>query len=260
MKPSTVVLGLAVLSAIMTRGAHADGSLPPQPYNYLHPPPSLAAENVRPASANRSYSAAYARSRAWFLFTRDGQAGVAVRQGALVVPPPATSLRVRLEPVDVPPGLPRNATVQGNAYHITARVEPGDGAIQLARPVQITLRWPLAPDAVYVHQGGAWREVCNSAHATLTSSTITCATTTLGTFVAISTPSPLLSVPTWLIYLAELLGLGLIALVIYLFTAVRDRRADRLSVLIPDHAQPRRQYQAAAPVLSRRWEVATTDR
>lgn len=184
----TVVVALMCALAVpMT--VWADGILPPQPYRYLHPPPALAAENSPPESGDSSLQVVRGRSKAGFLFTKDTQAGLIVPAGTFVTAPAATSIRIHIRPVETPPGLPQHYAAEGNAYLVTAGGEPGNTPVRLARRVNLTLRWPHPPLAIYEYTGGKWSQVCYSDNATFTTSTMACPTSTLGIFTAVTNPA-----------------------------------------------------------------------
>jgi hypothetical protein len=93
--------------------------------------------------------------------------------------------------------LPQQVAPDGNAYDIVALQQPGNHAAHLAHRVHITLRWPLAPLAVYQYRSGAWHQLCYSNNASITSTTISCPASSLGIFAAVAPPSALhVSVPT----------------------------------------------------------------
>ena len=167
----------------------ADGTLPPQPYRYLHPPPALAGANSPPESGSAALKVARGRSSAGYLFTKDTQAGVIVPSGGMVTAPSATSIRIQISPVETPPNLPRHYAPEGNAYQITAIGAPGNQAVRVVRPVNLTMRWPHPPLAIYEFAGGKWHQVCYSDNATFTTSTMSCPTPSLGIFTAVTNPA-----------------------------------------------------------------------
>ncbi len=181
-----VVLACALAAPLSVQ---ADGLLPPQPYRYLHPPPALAGANSPPESGSASLKALSGRASAGYLFTKDTQAGLIVPAGGLVTAPSATSIRIQIQPVETPPNLPRHYAPEGNAYHITTVGEPGNSAVRVARPVNLTLRWPHPPLAIYEYVGGKWQQVCYSDNATFTTSTMACPTSSLGIFTAVTNPA-----------------------------------------------------------------------
>jgi hypothetical protein len=167
----------------------ADGVLPPQPYRYLHPPPALAAENSPPESGSTSLKIVHGRSNAGFLFTKDTQAGLIISAGALVTASSATSIRIEIKPVETPPNLPQHYAAEGNAYSIIATGEPGNTPVRPARHVNLTMRWPHPPLAIYEFHDGNWSQVCYSDSATFTTSTMACPTSSLGIFTAVTNPA-----------------------------------------------------------------------
>lgn len=167
----------------------ADGNLPAQPYRYLHPPAALTKDNKKPLSGQYVVPVDYLRSSGFDMFTLDGQAGMSGQAKAFRPPKGATAVTLRVQPVEAPPGLPAQVALDGNAYNFTAAGQPGDASLSPARPVNIILRWPHLPIAVYTYQQGSWRQLCYSNKALLTTTTISCPTTALGIFAAMTTPS-----------------------------------------------------------------------
>jgi hypothetical protein len=95
---------------LMLGVAEAEGPLPPQSYNYLHPPPALAGVNRPPQSGAGIVSLQSGRSPAVFAFTRDGQAGISAPPGAFRVDSGTTSTRAGRGPASgIRGGVHRNA-------------------------------------------------------------------------------------------------------------------------------------------------------
>lgn len=182
------LVGLVFVLAV-PHSVQADGTLPPQPYRYLHPPPALADANSPPESGSASLKVVHGRSSAGFLFTKDTQAGLIIPARALVTAGSATSIRIQIQPVETPPNLPRHYAPEGNAYSITATGESGNMPVRVARPVNLTMRWPHPPLAIYEYVGGKWHQVCYSDNATFTTSTMACPTSSLGIFTAVTNPA-----------------------------------------------------------------------
>lgn len=174
---------------VLPVAVQADGVLPPQPYRYLHPPPSLASENSPPEAGDGSLQVVRGRVKAGFLFTKDTQAGLVVPAGALLTTSAATSIRIHIGPVETPSNLPQNYAAEGNAYSISALGEPGNTPVRLAQKVNLTLRWPHPPLAMYKYAAGKWSQLCYSDNATFTASTMACPTASLGIFTAVSNPA-----------------------------------------------------------------------
>lgn len=172
--------GLACLTI-----THADGTLPPQPYRYLHPPPALKANNTAPASGQFNGTVTRGRSLAGFAFTSDGLAGIRVGAGAIRTKQSDTSYTIAIRPVETPAGLPAQLTTDGNAYSFVGTGHPSHEAILVEHPLDITLRWPHVPVAMYLYRNGAWKRICNTDTAILAPGTVTCATPSLGIVAAV---------------------------------------------------------------------------
>lgn len=209
--------------------ALADGPLPSQPYHYLHPPPALAGTNKPPQSGTFTIGVSSAHTDYLSAFTLDGQAGISAPEDAFSVAPSATTLQVSVQPLDTPPGLPDGLAADGNAYRIVARGQPGNLPARVVKPVDLTLRWAISPAAVYLYRGGAepapgssrWRLLCTAAHAIITPSTVTCTTTALGTFLAV-TRAP--SSSTWQTRLpVALVVIGVAVVVVSVIYSLRFR-------------------------------------
>jgi hypothetical protein len=168
---------------------YADGSLPPQPYRYLHPPPAFAQNNQPPLTGRRVLPVDYMRSVQWFSFTDDGQAGISGDKGAFQVAPKATAVVIRMDPVEVPPGLPARVAPDGNAYRVVAVQQPGNKPAALMKQVDITLRWPHLAIGMYEYRGGSWRQICNRNQLIVSPSTVSCSSTALGIFLGVTKPS-----------------------------------------------------------------------
>jgi hypothetical protein len=183
--PVVIVLGLCGAAA-----ARADGVLPPMPYRYLHPPPALKGDNKPPAAGVRVLPSDYLRAVIrWTFFTPDGQAGISGAQGTVRVSGSATAVILRLVPVETPPGLPKDVAADGNAYRVTATEKPSGSPVTFAHPISVILSWPHIPVALYTFRAGRWSQLCYSAHAVLTSRTISCSASRLGIFLAVTLPS-----------------------------------------------------------------------
>jgi hypothetical protein len=187
MKPLTLAGVLA--ASLATFGAPtADGSLPPQPYRYVHPPASLAAVNIPPQSGKTLEPVAQGQVVSGLLFTRDGQAGISFFQGSFGISRAATGINITVQPLAPLAGLPPQIGADGNAYEVQATQVPGHRTVALTKVVTLTLRWPHVPLGIYMYQNSRWRELCSSANSTITGSTISCPTKKLGIFEAVAMP------------------------------------------------------------------------
>lgn len=214
-----------------------DGTLPPFPYRFLHPPPGLTRKNQPPTEAIRTLPPDYAQAVNWFIFTPDNQAGIAAPRAAIVPEQGTQEIAVRIGAVNAPSGLPAGLALDGNAYEIYILNEPSEHMARLRRPVNLTLRFPHEPVGIYVYRAGGWRKICGEADSALTGSTISCPTRALGIVAAVTLPANLGPVPAtrsgpeellrWVgDHLALVLGLVAMlaaAIVVYLGRRIRGR-------------------------------------
>jgi hypothetical protein len=208
-----------------------DGTLPPFPYRFLHPPPGLTRKNEPPTEAIRALPPDYAQAVNWFTFTPDNQAGIAAPRGAVAPEPGTQEIAVRVTPVDAPPGLPTGLALDGNAYRIYIRDEPSEHMARLRRPVNLTLRFPHEPVGIYVYRAGRWTKLCGEADSALTGATVSCPTRVLGIVAAVTLPANLgpasgrTGTSTWLgHHLAVVLGAGSVLLAAVLAYRARTLR------------------------------------
>src|SRR5579872_5867117 len=110
-----VVPAIVCCVALAPGGAYADGSIPPLPYRYLHPPPALTSGNRQPTGVSRTLNVASGNLTA---FTPDGQAGISLEAQTLGN---AKQVAIRINPVNTPPGLPSDIAADGNAYAIVVQ-------------------------------------------------------------------------------------------------------------------------------------------
>jgi hypothetical protein len=180
-----ISLGLALVPGVVL----ADGTLPPLPYRYLHPPAALAGNNKPPSGGARVLPVDYMRASSFGAFSQDTQVGVTGPRGTFAVKQAATAVELHMTPADTPSGLPAQVAPDSNAYRITATEQPDGSAVRLAKAVNVVLRWPHIPIAMYRYQNGSWHQVCSSDTGVLTSSILSCPTKKLGLFVAVTIPS-----------------------------------------------------------------------
>jgi hypothetical protein len=183
-------LAVAFACAWCLGTAQADGLLPGLPYRYLNPPAALRSQNKPPLPGVRVLPSDYLRAvETWEVFANDGQAGVSGSKGDLKLDKSTSAVTIRLNPVPVPPRLVPQITNDGNAYRIAITEQPTGRTVTLVKPVNVTLRWPHVPVAMYEYHSGVWRQVCYSSQAFLTGQTITCHAPQLGIFVAVAPAS-----------------------------------------------------------------------
>ncbi len=216
MRYPTAILGGILLTMTVAAGAHADGSVPPQPYRYLHPPPALAPNNNLPEGGSGTVLIRGGQSNPVGVFSRDGQAGLLAPQAAFSVSSAERSILVRIQPVNTPPKLPASYVADGNAVRITATAQPGGSPLSLIKPATLVLRWPRLPSGVEIYRQGVWSEVCTPQHAVLTPSTFTCPVTQLGVFLVVrASGAPAASTPqSRFAFLGRLIPIIIVALVV----------------------------------------------
>jgi hypothetical protein len=132
--------------------------LPQPPYRYVSPPPSLKSSNEPPLSAERTLAIRNAQVVAGTVSTGDNQATAFFPAGALSVPPGSQGVLVRLEPDGSPPAPPPGSSIRGNVYRLTALAQPSGAPAGVARPFQLTLRYPPGPfQEIQLYREQAWR-------------------------------------------------------------------------------------------------------
>jgi hypothetical protein len=175
-----IILTLDLLAA---SSALADGVLPPEAYNFLHPPPSLAATNLPPLAGDFTLRASHGTSRSGTGTTGDFQAGLDARSGAFRTSPHAGGVRIQIRAVKPPGHLPAGVSLDGNAYRYEATERPGGGAPTLVGRALAIFEWPYPPSGLYGYAKGAWHRVCSYRQALITSSTLICPVKFLGVFI-----------------------------------------------------------------------------
>ena len=115
----------------MARRPLLDGSIIPQPYRWVAPPPAFADKNKLPDSGEFTVAFNGNRSDAGVFSTNDQQASVVLSLGAIPGMGGARSVHLTIDPLDPatagPP--PHGLTVLGNVYRIEATYEPGGAPV-----------------------------------------------------------------------------------------------------------------------------------
>jgi hypothetical protein len=160
-----------------------EGEAPPLPYRWVRPPASLPEPNQAPTPGTGTIPLTSAGSQSASVLTDDGQAALIFRFGAIAPQPGASSVSVRIVPVDPatlpppPPGL----AIDGNAYRMDAAYNTG-APVRLLKPVTPVLRYPRHATVLLRLSGGAW--VSLETHIVSGSLQIFGPTDSLGTFAA----------------------------------------------------------------------------
>jgi hypothetical protein len=120
------------------------------PYNWVSPPPELAASNTPPSPASQSVPVSpEGGSEAVGISTQDLQVTLLLSKGAFPPREGQDSVEVRITPLaatDVG-ALPGGRRPQGNVYRIEATFQPGGEAVDRVQPnAQLVLVYPAPPN------------------------------------------------------------------------------------------------------------------
>jgi hypothetical protein len=118
--------------SLLARRPILDGIGPPPPYDYVNPPPELAAKNQEPPGASISAKLGPKGSAAQTLEPSDGQLLFVMRAGLFPPHPGAKEVLVVAKPMDPAkfPPLSNGLQLVGNAYTISATYEPGGDPVE----------------------------------------------------------------------------------------------------------------------------------
>jgi hypothetical protein len=121
-----------------------DGSFTGAPYNWVNPPPALAASNKAPTPLAQSVPISpESGSDPVGLSTNDLQVTLLLSKGAFPPSDQQDSVDVRITPLAPTGGLPRNNEPQGNVYRIQATYRPGGASIDtVTQRAQLVLVYP----------------------------------------------------------------------------------------------------------------------
>ena len=181
MKRSVLLAAAAALylvTAWMVAPGFYDGFAPPQPYNFVCPPPQAGGTSSTPASGHLVIKVIGGVSDANSAFTDDGQVVIGFLPGAFDVTG-KTSITVDITPVS-PCSRPSGLQFQTNTYQITADAP-------LIKSSTLVMRYSnLVADPSFVYradsQDGPWTNIGSSAQAQVW--TIDTKTDKLGYFAA----------------------------------------------------------------------------
>jgi hypothetical protein len=153
--------------SLLARRPLLDGFVPPAPYNWVSPPPALAASNVRPLPGMLRLRIGPDGTRGGFFATGDAQVSLVLPVSAFPDARGARAVRVEIQPVD-PSSLgpaPGDLTVTGNAYRIRATYEPSGDPANLEKTVGVVMVYPDLGTIYHQHvlllsaDGRAWTRV-----------------------------------------------------------------------------------------------------
>ena len=181
MKKAALLAAAAILyagMAWMVAPGFYDGFTPPQPYNFVCPPPQAGA-NLPPTSGHLVIKVIGGVSDANSAFTDDGQVVIGFLPGSFKVNPGQTTITVDITPVSPCP-KPAGLHFSTNAYHVTADAT----LVKPATLVMVYSNLTTDPSFVYRAQSGdgPWENIGAASQARLW--TIDTKTSTLGYFAA----------------------------------------------------------------------------
>ena len=177
----TRLLVLAAIAYIVAAWSVApgfyDGFTPPQPYNFVCPPPQQGA-NAQPSSGHLTIQAFHGSSDAGSAFTDDGQIVIGFLPGAFDMTSKST-VNIDIKPVSPCP-KPAGLRFVTNTYLITSDSP-------LLKPANLVIRYSnVAPDPSYIYRAtsvdGPWAKITVQQQAQLW--TISTSTDQLGYFSA----------------------------------------------------------------------------
>ena len=149
---AAVYIWLAAVSGRLSplaRRPVLDGFVPPQPYRWVKPPPSLAAGNKAPSGGSFNVALDPSGSEAGVFSTRDLQVTVVLAQNAFAPAPGQDSIKLTITPLDPAPFAAPAAgmTTAGNAYRIQGTLQPsGQDVSALRSAAQLAMAYPAPPN------------------------------------------------------------------------------------------------------------------
>jgi len=157
---------LAVATATLALAGRAvlplfEGFRPPEPYEWVRPPPPYAPGNQVPAP----FSVTQDIGAPLDLFTADGQCTVSLAAGSIAAPGSDAQVEARLTPLasGTLGGLPTGLHADGNAYRIDLVGRPsGRSLTRLAAPGHLVLKGAVPVQSVlYTADGRAWSRLAS---------------------------------------------------------------------------------------------------
>jgi hypothetical protein len=160
-----LAIAFAMLASVWLLAPHSpflyDGLVGPAgPYRYVNPPPGLGAKHRNPTSGSTAEPLTQGRFTETVVATREHvpQALLQLGDGAVIVPPGVTRVRLTIQPVQ-PPGSISGGILDGNVYLFRATGNSGQplklnpnvgGLLQLRKTGrELSAR-------VELYSGGAW--------------------------------------------------------------------------------------------------------
>ncbi len=184
-----------------------EGEAPPLPYRWVRPPANLPVPNQPPSPGAGDIALTPTGSQSASILTDDGQAALILRFGAIAPRAGASTVTVKLAPLDprsiAPP--PDKLVFDGNAYRMEATYNTG-GPATLVKPVTPVLRYPKHASVLLRYSGSGW--VALETHVVAGSLQMFGPTDVLGIFVAAAPPGA--APPSWGSYAVAIAIAGLV--------------------------------------------------
>jgi hypothetical protein len=195
-----------------------DGSGPPQPYQWVSPPPDFEDSNTKPKPFGETVAMTKDGITGASLQTDDGQATVIVPERSFSAKAGAKAIRFRIVPLDAKTVKAPPKDPQGNAYRITARYIPSQEEAEPAQNITVLLRYPAHGTDLYRLDGTRWTLL--KGESIESSLQIYANTKRLGVFVAAGA-TPTNRRILW--YITG--GISVVAAILGIFLGLRERRA-----------------------------------
>ena len=158
-----VALGIGLLTAALLHSRVAppvfDGIVvPPEPYRWVSPPPSVAAGNKPPLSGEVTLPVQNGQVAGGGPQTGDSQVVMYFAPGTFKAPPGTQSVKCTIVPLTNPPAPPPGIDIRGNVYRINCVAQPGDAPVTVAAIYHLSMRFPPgAFKEIQYNDGSGWR-------------------------------------------------------------------------------------------------------
>ena len=223
--------GLAASAGYLVAGAFVwpavplkilyEGEAPPLPYRWVRPPANLPEPNQPPTAGSGTIALTPTGSQSASVLTDDGQAALILRFGAIAPHAGASSVTVRITPLDpaTVSAPPSGLRFDGNAYRMEATYNTGD-PIALLTSVTPVLRYPKHATVLLRFSGTRWTSL--ETHVVAGSLQLFGPTDRLGVFVAAAPPTTA-PVP-WASYAPVAVAIAGVLAALAAFVLIRRRR------------------------------------
>jgi hypothetical protein len=134
--------------------------VPPAPYRYQSPPPSVAQGNQKPLSGEGTLPVQSGQVAGGGVQTGDNQVITFWGPTTFKAPSGATSVKCTIEPLANPPAPPDGQDIKGNVYAINCSGQPGGEKVTAATTFHLTMRIPPgAVNDIRYYDGQSWHNL-----------------------------------------------------------------------------------------------------